>query len=79
MTNEIDRPRRNFNAGLPNVGYAELGRADGPAVVMLHGWPYDIHAFVDAAPLVASRGYRVIVPYLHGYGSTYIFVEGHLP
>ncbi len=61
---------RQINAGLLNVGYAEAGPADGPAVVMLHGWPYDIHAFVDVAPLVASRGYRVIVPYLRGYGST---------
>lgn len=61
---------RQINAGLLNVGYAEAGPADGPAVVMLHGWPYDIHAFVEVAPLVASRGYRVIVPYLRGYGST---------
>ncbi|SDD52219.1 Pimeloyl-ACP methyl ester carboxylesterase [Cupriavidus sp. YR651] len=61
---------RQINAGLLNVGYAEAGPAEGPAVVMLHGWPYDIHSFVDVAPLVASRGYRVIVPYLRGYGST---------
>lgn len=67
---------RQINAGLLNVGYAELGPVDGPAVVMLHGWPYDIHAFVDAAPLVASRGYRVIVPYLRGYGSTTFLSKG---
>ena len=53
-----------------NVGYAEAGPADGPAVVLLHGWPYDIHSFVDVAPLLASAGYRVIVPHLRGYGTT---------
>ncbi|KJK11320.1 alpha/beta hydrolase [Burkholderiaceae bacterium 16] len=61
---------KQINAGLLNVGYAEAGPANGPAVVLLHGWPYDIHSFVDVAPLLASRGYRVIVPYLRGYGST---------
>jgi pimeloyl-ACP methyl ester carboxylesterase len=61
---------RQINAGLLDVGYAEAGPADGPAVILLHGWPYDIHSFVDVAPLLASRGYRVIVPYLRGYGST---------
>ncbi|WP_042877548.1 alpha/beta fold hydrolase [Cupriavidus necator] len=61
---------KQINAGLLNVGYAEAGPADGPAVVLLHGWPYDIHSFVDVAPLLATRGYRVIVPYLRGYGST---------
>jgi pimeloyl-ACP methyl ester carboxylesterase len=53
-----------------NVGYAEAGPADGPVVLLLHGWPYDIYSFVDVAPLLASAGYRVIVPYLRGYGST---------
>ena len=53
-----------------NVGYAEAGPADGPAVILLHGWPYDIHTYVDVAPLLASAGYRVIVPYLRGYGTT---------
>ena len=53
-----------------NVGYAEAGPADGPPVILLHGWPYDIHSFVDVAPLLASAGYRVIVPYLRGYGTT---------
>ena len=61
---------KQINAGLLNVGYAEVGPADGPAVVLLHGWPYDIHSYVDVAPLLASAGYRVIVPHLRGYGST---------
>jgi predicted dienelactone hydrolase len=61
---------KQINAGLLNVGYAEAGPADGPVVILLHGWPYDIHAFVDVAPLLASTGYRVIVPYLRGYGTT---------
>jgi pimeloyl-ACP methyl ester carboxylesterase len=61
---------KQINAGLLSVGYAEAGPADGPAVVLLHGWPYDIHSFVDVTPLLASRGYRVIVPYLRGYGPT---------
>ena len=61
---------KQINAGLLNVGYAEAGPADGPAVILLHGWPYDIYSFVDAAPLLASAGYRVIVPYTRGYGST---------
>ena len=53
-----------------NVAYAEDGPADGPAVILLHGWPYDIHSYVEVAPLLASKGYRVIVPYLRGYGAT---------
>ena len=61
---------KQIDAGLLNVGYAEAGPADGPAVVLLHGWPYDIHSYVDVAPLLASAGYRVIVPYLRGYGTT---------
>jgi pimeloyl-ACP methyl ester carboxylesterase len=61
---------KQIDAGLLNVGYAEAGPADGPPVVLLHGWPYDIYSFVDVAPLLASAGYRVIVPYLRGYGST---------
>src|SRR5271165_3140532 len=63
-------PLRKIDAGLLNVGYAEAGPADGPAVILLHGWPYDIYSYVDVAPLVASAGYRVIIPYLRGYGST---------
>ncbi len=61
---------KQIDAGVLNVGYAEAGPADGPPVILLHGWPYDIHSFVDVAPLLASAGYRVIVPYLRGYGST---------
>jgi pimeloyl-ACP methyl ester carboxylesterase len=61
---------KQINAGLLNVGYAEAGPANGPAVILLHGWPYDIYSFVDVAPLLAAAGYRVIVPYLRGYGTT---------
>src|SRR4030081_1987122 len=61
---------KQIDAGILNVGYAEAGPADGPAVVLLHGWPYDIHSYVDVAPQLASAGYRVIVPYLRGYGTT---------
>ncbi len=61
---------KQIDAGLLNVGYAELGPADGPPVILLHGWPYDIHTYVDVAPLLAARGYRVIVPHLRGYGTT---------
>jgi pimeloyl-ACP methyl ester carboxylesterase len=61
---------KQINAGLLNVGYAEAGPADGPPVILLHGWPYDIHSYVDVAPLLAAKGYRVIVPFLRGYGST---------
>ncbi len=61
---------KRIDAGLLNVGYAEVGPADGTAIILLHGWPYDIHSFVDVAPLLASAGYRVIVPYLRGYGTT---------
>jgi pimeloyl-ACP methyl ester carboxylesterase len=63
-------PLKQIHAGLLDVGYAEAGPADGPAVFLLHGWPYDIHSFVDVAPLLASAGLRVIVPYLRGYGTT---------
>ena len=69
-TNTSFAPLKQIDAGLLNVGYAEAGPADGPAVILLHGWPYDIHSFVDVAPLLASAGYRVIVPYLRGYGTT---------
>jgi pimeloyl-ACP methyl ester carboxylesterase len=63
-------PLKQIDAGLLNVGYAEAGPSDGPEIILLHGWPYDIHSFVDVAPLLASAGYRVIVPYLRGYGTT---------
>jgi pimeloyl-ACP methyl ester carboxylesterase len=69
-TNTSFGPLKQMEAGLLNVGYAEAGPANGLAVILLHGWPYDIHSFVDVAPLLASAGYRVIVPYLRGYGTT---------
>jgi pimeloyl-ACP methyl ester carboxylesterase len=61
---------RQINAGALNVGYAEAGPSDGPVVFLLHGWPYDIHSFVDVTPLLASQGYRVIVPFVRGCGAT---------
>jgi pimeloyl-ACP methyl ester carboxylesterase len=69
-TNTSFASMKQIDAGLLSVGYAETGPADGPAVILLHGWPYDIHSFVDVAPLLASAGYRVVVPYLRGYGTT---------
>ena len=69
-TNTTFGPLKQIDAGLLNVGYAEAGPADGPPAILLHGWPYDIYSFVDVAPLLASAGYRVIVPYLRGYGTT---------
>ena len=61
---------KQMDAGVLNVGYAEAGPTDGPAVILLHGWPYDIHSFLDVSPLLAEAGYRAIVPYLRGYGTT---------
>src|SRR4051812_11472879 len=61
---------KQIDAGVLSVGYVEAGPANGPAVVLLHGWPYDIHSFVDVAPRLASAGYRVLVPHLRGYGTT---------
>ena len=69
-TNTSFASLKQIDAGVLNIGYAEAGPADGHAVILLHGWPYDIYSFVDVAPLLASAGYRVIVPYLRGYGST---------
>src|SRR5215207_6151884 len=69
-TNTSFGPLKQIDAGVLNVGYAEAGPADGPAVILLHGWPYDIHSYVDVAPLLASAGRRVIVPYLRGFGTT---------
>lgn len=63
-------PLKQINAGVLSVGYAEAGPANGTPVILLHGWPYDIHTYVDVAPLLAQAGYRVIVPYLRGYGTT---------
>jgi pimeloyl-ACP methyl ester carboxylesterase len=61
---------KQIDAGVLNVGYAEAGSANGTPVILLHGWPYDIHSFVDVAPLLTAKGYRVIVPFLRGYGAT---------
>jgi pimeloyl-ACP methyl ester carboxylesterase len=63
-------PMKQIDAGLLNVGYADVGPANGPVAILLHGWPYDIHSYADVAPLLASAGYRVIVPHLRGYGTT---------
>ena len=69
-TNTSFASLKQIDAGVLNVGYAEAGPANGPPVILLHGWPYDIYSFVDVAPLLAAAGYHVIVPYLRGYGST---------
>jgi len=69
-TNTSFASLKQIDAGLLNIGYAEVGPADAPVVILLHGWPYDIHSYVDVAPLLGSAGYRVIVPYLRGYGTT---------
>jgi pimeloyl-ACP methyl ester carboxylesterase len=63
-------PLRQVEAGVLDVGYAEAGPAGGPAVLLLHGWPYDIHSYVEVTPLLAAAGYRVVVPHLRGYGTT---------
>jgi pimeloyl-ACP methyl ester carboxylesterase len=68
-------PLKQIDAGLLSVGYAEAGPADGPAVVLLHGWPYDIYSFAEVTPRLAAAGYRVIVPWLRGYGSTRFLSE----
>ena len=69
-TNTSFSSLKQIDAGVLNVGYAEAGPANGPPVILLHGWPYDIYSFVDVTPLLASAGYRVIVPYLRGYRTT---------
>ncbi len=69
LNNSFDKIKQ-INAGALNIGYAETGPEKGPAVILLHGWPYDIHSFIDVAPLLASAGYRVIIPHLRGYGTT---------
>ena len=69
-------PLKQVDAGLLSIGYIEAGVPDGPAVILLHGWPYDIHSFVDVAPILTRAGYRVIVPYLRGYGSTRFLSSG---
>jgi pimeloyl-ACP methyl ester carboxylesterase len=75
-TNTAFAPLKQIDAGVLSVGYAEAGPADGPPVILLHGWPYDIYSFVDVAPLLAAAGYRVIVPYLRGYGTTRFLSSG---
>jgi pimeloyl-ACP methyl ester carboxylesterase len=67
---------KQVDAGVLNVGYAEAGPAIGPAVFLLHGWPYDIHSFAEVTPLLAVRGYRVIVPFVRGYGTTRFLSDG---
>ena len=70
ITNSGFAPIKQIEAGVLNVGYAEAGPGDGPVAVLLHGWPYDIYSYADVTPLLTAAGYRVIVPYLRGYGST---------
>jgi len=70
MSNNSFETIKQINAGVLNIGYAETGSENAPVVILLHGWPYDIHSFVDVAPLLASKGYRVIIPYLRGFGTT---------
>jgi pimeloyl-ACP methyl ester carboxylesterase len=67
---------KQIDAGVLNVGYVDEGPADGPVVILLHGWPYDIHSYIDVVPLLTKAGYRVIVPHLRGYGSTR-FLDAH--
>jgi pimeloyl-ACP methyl ester carboxylesterase len=68
-------PLKQIDAGLLRVGYAEAGPPDSPAVILLHGWPYDINSYAEVTPLLAAAGYRVIVPYLRGYGPTRFLSE----
>ncbi len=77
-TNKSFAPLKQIDAGVLNVGYAEVGPANGPPVILLHGWPYDIHSFVDVAPALARAGYRVIVPYVRGYGTTRFLADDAL-
>ena len=70
MSNNSFELLKQINAGELNIGYAEAGSANAPVVSLLHGWPYDITSFVDVAPLLTAKGYRVIVPYLRGFGTT---------
>jgi pimeloyl-ACP methyl ester carboxylesterase len=77
-TNTSFGPIKQIDAGLLNVGYAEAGPAGGPPVILLQGWPYDIHSYVDVAPLLASAGYRVIVPYVRGCGTTHFLSNATL-
>jgi pimeloyl-ACP methyl ester carboxylesterase len=74
-TNASFGPLKPVEAGVLEVGYVEAGPAGGPAVLLLHGWPYDIHSYAEVTPLLAAAGYRVIVPYLRGYGTTRFLSE----
>jgi pimeloyl-ACP methyl ester carboxylesterase len=69
---------QQIDAGVLNIGYVEAGKSDGPVVMLLHGWPYDIHSYVEVTPRLSQAGYRVIVPYLRGYGTTR-FLSGTTP
>jgi pimeloyl-ACP methyl ester carboxylesterase len=75
-TNTSFAPLKQVDAGVLNVGYAEAGPANGVPVILLHGWPYDIYSFVDVAPALAAAGYRVIVPFIRGYGTTRFLSDG---
>src|SRR5271169_4648217 len=77
-TNRSFSSLKQIDAGVLNIGYAEAGPANGSVVILLHGWPYDIFSFVDVAPLLASAGYRVVVPYVRGYGTTRFLSSGTL-
>jgi hypothetical protein len=68
-------PLKHVNAGLLDVAYAETGPANGPVVILLHGWPYDIHSYDEVAPLLAAKGYRVLMPYARGYGDTHFLSD----
>jgi pimeloyl-ACP methyl ester carboxylesterase len=70
MADEAFGPLKQIDAGVLDVGYVDAGPSDGQPVVLLHGWPYDIHSYADSAPALQAAGYRVIVPYLRGYGTT---------
>src|SRR5262249_60891892 len=78
-TNTSFAPLKQIDAGVLNTGYAEAGPASGSPVILLHGWPYDIYSFVDVAPLLASAGYRVIIPYLRGYCSKRFRLNSDFP
>lgn len=67
---------KQIDTGVLNVGYVDDGSADGPVVILLHGWPYDIYSYANVAPLLTTKGYRVIVPYLRGYGTTRFLSDG---
>jgi hypothetical protein len=75
-TNTSFGPLKQVNAGDLDVGYAESGPDNGSPVILLHGWPYDIYSFVDVAPVLAQAGYRVIVPFIRGYGTTRFLSDG---